>query len=97
MPTAHDSWAWVYDEVYEKSFGSFYTNLTSQTLSVVDGLLAPDSSILDVGVGTGRLAIPHPYVGIVSPRLMYLSLCWMCLGARTPHPVSTRFIQGFRI
>ena len=58
MPTAHESWAWVYDEVYEKSFGSFYTNLTSQTLSVVDGLLAPGSSILDVGAGTGRLAIP---------------------------------------
>jgi SAM-dependent methyltransferase len=58
MPNAHDSWAWVYDEVYEKSFGSFYTNLTSQTLSVVDGLLAPGSSILDVGAGTGRLAIP---------------------------------------
>ena len=58
MPNAHDSWAWVYDEVYEKSFGSFYANLTSQTLSVVDGLLAPGSSILDVGAGTGRLAIP---------------------------------------
>lgn len=58
MPSAHDSWAWVYDEVYEKSFGSFYANLTSQTLSVVDGLLAPGSSILDVGAGTGRLAIP---------------------------------------
>jgi len=58
MPSAHDSWAWIYDEVYEKSFGSFYTNLTSQTLSVVDGLLAPGSSILDIGAGTGRLAIP---------------------------------------
>ena len=53
-----NSWAWVYDEVYEKSFGNFYTNLTKQTLSVVDGLLAPGSSILDVGAGTGRLAIP---------------------------------------
>lgn len=58
MPAAHDSWAWVYDEVYEKSFGSFYTNLTNQTLSVVDSLLAPGISILDVGAGTGRLAIP---------------------------------------
>lgn len=58
MPTAHDSWAWVYDEVYEKSFGNFYVNLTKQTLSVVDELLEPESTILDVGAGTGRLAIP---------------------------------------
>ena len=58
MPTAHDSWAWVYDEGYEKSFGNFYVNLTKQTLSVVDELLEPESTILDVGAGTGRLAIP---------------------------------------
>ena len=54
----HDSWAWVYDEVYEKSFGNFYVNLTKQTLSVFDKLLEPESTILDVGAGTGRLAIP---------------------------------------
>ena len=53
MPAAHDSWAWIYDEVYEKSFGNFYVNLTKQTLSVVDELLEPESTILDVGAGTG--------------------------------------------
>lgn len=58
MSLPHDSWAWVYDEVYEKSFGNFYVNLTKQTLSVVDELLKPESTILDVGAGTGRLAIP---------------------------------------
>ena len=58
MSMPHDSWAWVYDEVYEKSFGNFYVNLTKQTLSVVDELLEPKSAILDVGAGTGRLAIP---------------------------------------
>ena len=58
MSMPHDTWAWVYDEVYEKSFGNFYVNLTKQTLSVVDELLEPKSAILDVGAGTGRLAIP---------------------------------------
>ena len=58
MSMPHDSWAWVYDEVYEKSFGNFYVNLTKQTLSVFDKLLEPESTILDVGAGTGRLAIP---------------------------------------
>ena len=38
MTMPHDSWAAVYDRVYEDSFGSFYTDLTAKTLSVIDEL-----------------------------------------------------------
>jgi len=58
MTTPHDSWAEVYDRVYEESFGSFYNDLTTKTLSVINELAAPGCDILDVGAGTGRLAIP---------------------------------------
>lgn len=58
MTTPHDSWAEVYDRVYDESFGSFYNDLTTKTLSVINELAAPGCDILDVGAGTGRLAIP---------------------------------------
>ena len=58
MTTPHDSWAEVYDRVYEESFGNFYNDLTATTLSVIDELAFPGCDILDLGAGTGRLAIP---------------------------------------
>ena len=58
MTTPHDSWAEVYDRVYEESFGKFYDDLTAKTLSVIDELASPGCDILDLGAGTGRLAIP---------------------------------------
>ena len=58
MTTPHDSWAEVYDRVYEESFGKFYSDLTAKTLSVIDELTSPGCDILDLGAGTGRLAIP---------------------------------------
>ena len=58
MTTPHDSWAEVYDRVYDESFGKFYSDLTAKTLSVIDELAPPGCDILDLGAGTGRLAIP---------------------------------------
>jgi len=58
MTTPHDSWAEVYDRVYAESFGKFYDDLTAKTLSVINELAAPGCDLLDVGAGTGRLAIP---------------------------------------
>ncbi|MDC0967193.1 class I SAM-dependent methyltransferase [Alphaproteobacteria bacterium] len=58
MTTPHDSWAEVYDRVYAESFGKFYDDLTAKTLSVINELAARGCDILDVGAGTGRLAIP---------------------------------------
>ena len=49
MTTPHDSWAEVYDRVYEESFGSFYNDLTTKTLSVIHELAAPSCDILDAG------------------------------------------------
>lgn len=56
--TAHDSWAEVYDQIYEETFDRFYGWLTTQTLGTISGIARPSSRILDFGAGTGRLAIP---------------------------------------
>jgi len=63
MTTPHDSWAEVYDRVYAESFGTFYDDLTAKTLSVINELAAPGCDLLDVGAGTGRLAIPLSQAG----------------------------------
>ena len=63
MTTPHDSWAEVYDRVYAESFGKFYDDLTAKTLSVINELAGPGCEILDVGAGTGRLAIPLSQAG----------------------------------
>ena len=54
----HDSWASVYDEAYQKSFGGIYSSLTDLTLDFVQTNTKSGASILDVGAGTGRLSIP---------------------------------------
>ncbi len=57
MKQAHDNWGKYYDFVYEQTFGSFYNNLTTETLNVINQIL-PKGTILDFGAGTGRLSIP---------------------------------------
>jgi len=65
LKIAHDSWADVYDRVYEESFGSFYSNLTLKTLETIEGLAPVGCEILDIGAGTGRLSIPLSEKGFV--------------------------------
>lgn len=57
MTQPHDNWGTYYDFVYEQTFGSFYSNLTKETLNVINQIL-PKGSILDFGAGTGRLSFP---------------------------------------
>jgi SAM-dependent methyltransferase len=57
MNQPHDSWGEYYDFVYEQTFGGYYDALTAETLQVIKQIL-PESSIIDFGAGTGRLAIP---------------------------------------
>ncbi len=54
----HDTWAEVYDEVYTRSFGAFYSDLTKVTLEVIDQIAPKHGKIIDFGAGTGRLSIP---------------------------------------
>ena len=54
----HDSWAEVYDEAYEQSFGTLYTMLTDMTLDIIANNTKLGTKILDIGAGTGRLSIP---------------------------------------
>ncbi|MSP88804.1 MAG: class I SAM-dependent methyltransferase [Alphaproteobacteria bacterium] len=58
MPNAHDSWADVYDEVNRRSFGGFLDALTSRTIHAVGSIAPAGGRILDIGAGTGRLALP---------------------------------------
>jgi 2-polyprenyl-3-methyl-5-hydroxy-6-metoxy-1,4-benzoquinol methylase len=57
MNQPHDNWGAFYDFVYEQTFGSFYNNLTTETLNVINQIL-PKGTILDFGAGTGRLSYP---------------------------------------
>lgn len=57
MKQPHDNWGTYYDFVYEQTFGSFYSNLTKETLNVINQIL-PKGTILDFGAGTGRLSFP---------------------------------------
>lgn len=57
MKQPHDNWGTFYDFVYEQTFGSFYNNLTTETLSEINQIL-PNGSIIDFGAGTGRLSFP---------------------------------------
>lgn len=57
MNQPHDNWATYYDFVFEETFGEFYQNLTTETLSAIKHII-PKGQIIDFGAGTGRLSIP---------------------------------------
>ena len=58
MTEPHESWASIYDLVYEQSFGEFYSALTDVTIDQILKTVQPPARIVDFGAGTGRLAIP---------------------------------------
>ena len=57
MKQPHDNWGAYYDFVYEQTFGSFYNNLTIETVNTINDIL-PEGNIIDFGAGTGRLSFP---------------------------------------
>ena len=63
MKRPHDSWAEVYDLVYQEEFGSFYEQLTELTLSEIGRVVNPPAAIIDFGAGTGRLSLPLARAG----------------------------------
>jgi SAM-dependent methyltransferase len=58
MTEPHESWADIYDLVYEESFGDFYRALTDTTVEQIKNIIEPPARIVDFGAGTGRLSIP---------------------------------------
>jgi SAM-dependent methyltransferase len=59
----HDSWARHYDFVYDECFGGAFWRLTADTLDAIRGVQPPPARVLDLGAGTGRLAIPLALLG----------------------------------
>ena len=59
----HAHWAQRYTFIYETLHGSALNAMTRATLAHVQTLTPPGTSILDVGAGTGRLAIPLANLG----------------------------------
>ncbi len=60
----HDNWARYYDFVYQQTYGGLYTTFNTRTEGVCQQLInnCPAGKdrvcVLDIGAGTGRLAIP---------------------------------------
>jgi SAM-dependent methyltransferase len=54
----HDSWARYYDFIYDQCFGDVFQHITEETLALIRRVQAAPARILDLGAGTGRLAIP---------------------------------------
>ncbi len=75
---AHDSWAKVYDEVYERSFKILYKPLTQETLKLLIEEADKGCKIIDFGAGTGRLSLPLSELGYditaVDPSLEMLKI-----------------------
>jgi SAM-dependent methyltransferase len=59
----HATWAQLYDEAYRVAFGDSYDALTAATVDYVAELQPLVTRILDVGAGTGRLALPLSTLG----------------------------------
>lgn len=57
-PRPHATWAEVYDRVYELGFGELYARLTETTLAVIAARVPPPARVVDLGAGTGRVALP---------------------------------------
>lgn len=58
MTAMHETWATLYDRVYERTYGDLYRSLTEGTVAAITRHVAPPASVIDFGAGTGRLALP---------------------------------------
>lgn len=58
LPIPHEAWAQWYDLAYEEVFGESYHWLTDEAVRTIVARSDPGANILDLGAGTGRLAIP---------------------------------------
>lgn len=57
-PLPHDPWATHYESVMSQTFGALYDQMTEWTLAEVDRLVGVDATVLDLGAGAGRMALP---------------------------------------
>jgi ubiquinone/menaquinone biosynthesis C-methylase UbiE len=57
-PAPHEGLGPVYDQVYDAAFGRVYHAATEALIHRVLGLVGSNGTVLDIGAGTGRIAIP---------------------------------------
>lgn len=55
---SHDSWADYYDFISRESFGNLLDDHTERVIEKVCEHVSPPAYVLDLGSGTGRLAVP---------------------------------------
>jgi len=91
IPTPHDSWAEVYDDIYRETFVSLYQRLTDLTLDFIRAQAAPPARIVDFGAGTGRLPLPLASEGYSITAVEPSSGMLGCLRAQDPESkIATR-------
>jgi SAM-dependent methyltransferase len=54
----HDSWARQYDFIFDECFGDTFRRLTDETVRLIAEIQPASGRVLDLGSGTGRIAIP---------------------------------------
>ena len=59
----HDDLAPHYDAMYDALYGDAFHAATDGLLRILQGLCAPPARVLDVGAGTGRIALPLAALG----------------------------------
>jgi len=59
----HDDLAPHYDAMYDDLYGDAFHAATDALLRLLRGLCAPPARVLDVGAGTGRIALPLAALG----------------------------------
>jgi SAM-dependent methyltransferase len=59
----HDGWARHYDFIFDECFGEAFCRLTAETLAIITALRPAPGRVLDLGAGTGRIAIPLALLG----------------------------------
>ena len=98
----HAHWAQQYDFVYHTLYGDALAEMTQATLSHIQAHTHPGDHLLDVGAGTGRLAIPLAHLGYqvtaVDPSAAMLTQLQQkapssitCLGDLTRHHPTTPY------
>jgi len=91
MPQPHDNWAKYYDYSFRKTYGPLYQKLTDDSLAAIERILQK-GTVLDIGAGTGRLAIPlakngYQVIAVEQSSGMVIELTNNCASNQVNFPI----------